>query len=210
MDGQAIHVLFDTGATHSFVVPAIAERMSAHKTPEKSTLRVHTPGGQVLESRGVLPKVPVMVEGVEMPVSLIVIPMQGYEVILGMDWLSQHRATLDYRRGRIHFDRSQGEVTYQGVRQVKGLSVISAMRAERMLLKGCDAYLATISVVEVGQKVQLQDIPVVREFEDVFQELQGLPSARGELFEIELEPKTAPIAKAPYRMAPTEMAELTK
>ena len=61
----------------------------------------------------------------------------------------------------------------------------------------------------VGQ-VAVSDIWVVHEFEDVFQSLQGLPPSRSDPFTIELESGTAPLSKAPYRMAPAEMAELKK
>jgi len=61
----------------------------------------------------------------------------------------------------------------------------------------------------VGQ-VAVSDIRVIQEFEDVFQSLQGLPPSRSDPFTIELEPGTTPLSKAPYRMAPAEMAELKK
>lgn len=51
---------------------------------------------------------------------------------------------------------------------------------------------------------------MVQEFEDVFQALTKLPPPRSNPFAINLEPSAAPIAKAPYRMAPAELAELKK
>ena len=55
-----------------------------------------------------------------------------------------------------------------------------------------------------------EGIPLVREFQDVFGALQGIPPDRAGPFIIELEPGTAPLSKSPYRMAPAEMAELKK
>nr|GFC47334.1 hypothetical protein [Tanacetum cinerariifolium] len=56
----------------------------------------------------------------------------------------------------------------------------------------------------------LEDIPVVREFPDVFpEELPGLPPVRQVEFQIELIPRTAPVARAPYILAPSEMQELS-
>ncbi|KAL1217934.1 RNA-directed DNA polymerase-like protein [Cardamine amara subsp. amara] len=60
------------------------------------------------------------------------------------------------------------------------------------------------------REVKVPDIRVVRDFRDVFRSLQGLPPSRSDPFTIELEPGTAPISKAAYRMAPAEMAELKK
>ena len=74
-----------------------------------------------------------------------------------------------------------------------------------MIEKGCEAYLVTISMPESVGQVAVSDIR-----EDVFQSLQGLPPSRSDPFTIELEPGTAPLSKAPYRMAPAEMVELKK
>ncbi|KAL5548820.1 hypothetical protein UlMin_004051 [Ulmus minor] len=59
------------------------------------------------------------------------------------------------------------------------------------------------------EKVELEDVPVVNEFEEVFpEELPGIPPDREVTFKIELVPGTSPISKAPYRMAPMELKEL--
>ncbi|GJW71319.1 hypothetical protein Tco_0128236 [Tanacetum coccineum] len=60
-------------------------------------------------------------------------------------------------------------------------------------------------------KKQLEDIPVVREFLEVFPEdLPGLPSIRQVEFQIDLIPGAAPVARAPYRLAPSEMQEIIR
>ena len=57
--------------------------------------------------------------------------------------------------------------------------------------------------------MNLDDIPVIKEFLDVFLEaLLGLPPEREVDLSIEVVHRTTPISKAPYRMAPTELKEL--
>ena len=87
-------------------------------------------------------------------------------------------------------------------------SIMTAMKASKMLLKSYQGYLAyAIEVRDSGSR--LEDIPVVREFLDVFPEdLPGIPLDREIAFQIELAPRTEPISKAPYRMAPLELKEL--
>ncbi|KAA0025864.1 Retrotransposon protein [Cucumis melo var. makuwa] len=89
-----------------------------------------------------------------------------------------------------------------------GLEVISAMKASKLLSQGTWGILA--SVVDTREpEVSLSSKPVVREYPDVFlDELPGLPPSREIDFAIELEPNTAPISRASYRMAPTELKEL--
>lgn len=68
---------------------------------------------------------------------------------------------------------------------------------------------ATISIVYQTAVEGLKDIPVVREFPDVFPEdLPVMPSDRDIEFKIELQPGTTPIYRRPYKMAPKELAEL--
>ncbi|KAL5553282.1 hypothetical protein UlMin_040683 [Ulmus minor] len=87
--------------------------------------------------------------------------------------------------------------------------MISSMRAKKLLTSGCMGYLATIVDKSVEAKGNVEDVPIVRDFVDVFpEELPGLPPDREIQFEIELLPGTAPISKAPYRMAPAELKEL--
>ncbi|KAL4028493.1 hypothetical protein IC575_011690 [Cucumis melo] len=86
--------------------------------------------------------------------------------------------------------------------------VISAMKASKLLSHGTWGILA--NVVDMAEpEVSLSSEPVVREYPDVFpDELPGLPPPREVDFAIELEPGTAPISRAPYRMAPAELKEL--
>ncbi|KAJ8773598.1 hypothetical protein K2173_005844 [Erythroxylum novogranatense] len=82
------------------------------------------------------------------------------------------------------------------------------MAAERMMSKGCEAYLAYVLDTKADGG-RLEDIPIVREFPDVFpEELPGLPPPREIEFSVELLPGTTPISIPPYRMAPAELKEL--
>ncbi|GJS99553.1 putative nucleotidyltransferase, ribonuclease H [Tanacetum coccineum] len=79
--------------------------------------------------------------------------------------------------------------------------------------KGCPLFLAQITVKEDKDKSkekQLEDVPTVRDFPEVFPEdLPGLPPTRQVEFQIDLVPGAAPVARAPYRLAPSEMEELS-
>ena len=81
-------------------------------------------------------------------------------------------------------------------------SVISAMQARRFLRKGCETFLALILNSKRGQ-VDVEKIPVVREFPNVFpEELLGIPPEREVDLSIEIVPGTTPLSRPPYRMAP--------
>nr|GEU90410.1 hypothetical protein [Tanacetum cinerariifolium] len=62
-----------------------------------------------------------------------------------------------------------------------------------------------------SEKKRLEDVPIVRNFPEVFlEELPGLPPNRPVEFQIDLVPSAAPVARAPYRLAPSEMKELAE
>ena len=100
------------------------------------------------------------------------------------------------------------EISFCGVRKILSSSMMFVMMAGKMLRKSYPGYLAY--AVEVrDDDMRLEDIPVVREFPDVFpDDLPGLPPDREIDFQIELAPGTKPISRAPYRMASAELKEL--
>ena len=131
--------------------------------------------------------------------------MRDFDVVLCIDWLSLHRATLDCYKKEVKLHRPRKlEVKFRGIRRELSSSMISALVAQTMLRKGCQGYLAY--VVEIGEEgILVDEIPVVREFPD---DIAGLPLEREVEFSIDLIPGTEPISIPPYRMAPTELREL--
>ena len=100
------------------------------------------------------------------------------------------------------------EVKFRGIRREVFSSMISAMAAQRMLCKGCQGYLAYV-VVTGNEGILVNEIPVVREFPDVFPyDITGLPPNREVEFTIDFLLRTEPIFIPPYRMAPAELREL--
>ncbi|GJY95812.1 hypothetical protein Tco_0512173 [Tanacetum coccineum] len=93
------------------------------------------------------------------------------------------------------------------------LNIISCTKTQKYIEKGCQVYLAqgtTKKVEDKSEERRLEDVPIVREFPEVFPEdLPGLPPARQVEFQIDLVPGAAPVARAPYRLAPAEMQELS-
>ncbi|GKD49011.1 putative reverse transcriptase domain-containing protein, partial [Tanacetum coccineum] len=91
-------------------------------------------------------------------------------------------------------------------------------KAQDYLSKGCDVFLAHVTTKEAKDKSegkQLEDVPIVIDFPEVFPEvfpedLPGIPPARQVEFQIALVPGVAPVARVPYRLAPSEMKELAE
>ena len=197
------YVLIDPGATHSFISAKFIAQVNIEIQPIDCSMVVSLPTGDSLIADRVYMGCKVIIEGHEFRANLVLLDIQDFDVILGMDWLSRHHTTMDWFRKEVKFCRpGEPEITFCGVRKILSSSMMSVMMAGKMLQKSYPGYQAY--VVEVREDdVRLEDIPVVREVLDVFpDDLPGLPLDREIDFQIELAPRTEPISRAPYKMAP--------
>ena len=202
-------VLFDPGATHSFV--SLAFGCFSDKPPEslKYVMSVATPMGDSVIIQQVYKACQISMGEREFVVDLLPLEMCDFDVILGMDWLAAYHAVVNCFTKEVMFNiPGQAEFSFGGKQSVMSQGLINATKATRLLEKGCEGFLAY--VVKGGEtELCVENIPVVSEFRDVFPEdLPGLPPEREIEFGIELVPGTSPISLAPYRMTPIELKEL--
>ena len=142
-------------------------------------LLITSPLGHSVRVNRVYKNCPLLVRDREFSVNLIALPFHEFDLILGMDWLSKHRAIVDCDKKIVLLKCSDlSEVTVQGIRSESIPKVISTMEARRFLRKGCETFLALILDSKKGQ-VNFKNIPVIKEFLDVFpEELPGVPPER--------------------------------
>ncbi|GJV13164.1 putative reverse transcriptase domain-containing protein [Tanacetum coccineum] len=107
------------------------------------------------------------------------IKLGSFDVVIGMEWLSKYHAKILYDEKVIHIP----------------------INDETLIIRVME---------KKSNKKRLEDIPVVKEFPDIFPEdLPCLPPVRQVEFKIDLIPRAAPVARTPYRLAPSEMQELS-
>ena len=137
--------------------------------------------------------------------------MIDFDVILGIDLLAQHYATLNCREKEVIFRIPNDEkFRFRGIKSSMPQNLISAITARKMLRRGCQGYLAIVRDTK-ADKGAVKNLPMVREFLDVFpEELPGLPPEREIELCIDVVPSTYPISMPPYRMAPTKLKELNE
>ena len=139
------YTLVDPGATHSFASKPFLDRFQIETQPLEGRMRVSLPVGDPLLVDRVVRESRVLIEGQEFPADLVALDMRDFDVVLGMDWLSRHRATLDCYRKEVKLNRpGKLEVMFRGLRRELSSCMISAMTAQRMLRKGCQGYLAYV------------------------------------------------------------------
>ena len=204
-----MHALIDLGSTHLYVcIEHVFDKITAVEQLAYD-MHVTSPVGHSVSMNSIYRNFPIVIQAREFLDDLIALPFREFDLILGMDWLSKHRAIVDCGQKTVVLRCSnQSEVIVQGIRSGVMSNVISTMQDRRLMRKGCEAFLALILDSKRGQ-VDMEKIPVVRGFSDVFlKELPGIPLEREVDLSIEIVPRTTPMSRAPYRMAPTELKEL--
>ena len=119
----------------------------------------------------------------ELFANLIMLDMDEYEIILGMDWLSKCHAKIDCRKKIVIFHPPDiDQFIFMGIHISSRFPWILAMNPQRLLDRGCTSYLASIIDVSVEQKLKPEDMQMVQDFLDMFPEdLLGLPPKRERL-----------------------------
>ncbi|KAK9214238.1 hypothetical protein WN944_006226 [Citrus x changshan-huyou] len=168
----------------------------AHATPNVVT--VATPVGNSLSAESVFQDCAVKLGNKDMVPDLILLDINDFNAILGMEWLANYCTTVDCFWKEVTFRKSgESDIIFYREQRILHSSVISAISAKRLLRKYCFAYLAHVIDSRVSN-VKLEDIPVVKEFLDVFpDDLPSLPPDRDVEFTIDLVPGTTPISMAP-------------
>ena len=196
------YALVDPGGAHSFISVPFTERHQIESQPIDGCMVVFVPNGDTMISERIVLGSRLVIQNKDFPEDLIVLGIHDFDIVLGMDWLSKNRETLDcYKKEARLVRQKEPGVIFRGIRREIAPSLINAMTASKILRKGCQGYLAFI-VDRRQEGTWLEDIPIVKEFPDVFpDDISGLPPDRAIEFVIELIPGTEPISNPPYIMA---------
>ncbi|XP_052723888.1 uncharacterized protein LOC108343993 [Vigna angularis] len=202
--GKPCVVLYDSGATHSFISKACVEKLGLVESELQFDLVVSTPAAGGIKTSTACVRCPIEVEGRRYKVNLICLPLQDLEVILGMDWLATNRILIDCGKKELVFPGEEEEELSLDRGQLK-----------EDIMEGASCFLImTYEDNEVERSSNDESSggrTVVDDFPDVFpDEVPGLPPIREVEFTIDLVTTAAPISVQPYRMAPAELVELKR
>ncbi|GJW13325.1 putative reverse transcriptase domain-containing protein [Tanacetum coccineum] len=183
-------VLFDSGADFSFISIEFASMLNVKPRIVEPGYVIEIADGKRVEVNRVICDCKLELGNTLFTIDLIPLGHGSFDVIVGMDWLSRNKAVIVCHEKVVEIPLESGE----------------ALRVHRERALGLDKTLMNANVGEP----KMNEIPVVREFSDVFlEDLLGLPPQRQVEFRIELVAGATPVAKSPYRLAPSEMQELS-
>ncbi|GJY72513.1 putative reverse transcriptase domain-containing protein, partial [Tanacetum coccineum] len=188
-------ILFDTGVDRSFISTAFSSLFDIASTLLENSYDVELADGKIVGIDTIIRGCTLNFLNHPFNIDLMPVELGSFDVIIGMDWLRRCHVVIicDERLVRIPY----------------GNETLIFCADER-----CQIFLAQISAKKEEDKSggkQLKDVLIVRDFPEVFPEdLLGLPPARPVEFQIDLIPGAAPVARAPYRLAPSKMKELSE
>ncbi|GJS24707.1 putative reverse transcriptase domain-containing protein [Tanacetum coccineum] len=202
-------VLFDSGADKSFVSISLASMLNIPPITLDTTYDIEMADGNLVGTNTVIQGCTLILLNQPFEIDLMPIKLGSFDVVIGMDWLSKYHARIICDEKVIHIPIDGETLIIRGDRSKTRLSLISCIKTERYISRGYQVFIAQVMEKKSDEK-RLEDIPVVREFSEVFPEnLPGLPPVRQVEFQIDLIPGAAPVARAPYRLAPSKMQELS-
>ena len=127
------YILIDPGATHSFISVEFAANASIAPQLLDGAVVVSLPTGDSIVAETVYKSSKISIESQEFMADLIVLAISEFDVILGMDWLSKYRASVDCFRKEVRLCSPSGtEVIFRGVRKSLFASMVSVMKARKM------------------------------------------------------------------------------
>ncbi|GJW81348.1 putative reverse transcriptase domain-containing protein [Tanacetum coccineum] len=182
--------LFDSGADYSFISTTFIPLLRIEPSSLGFSYEIEIASGQLVEINKFIRGCKLEIERHTFDIDLILFGHRSFDVIVGMDWLSRHKAKIVCHEKVVRIPLPNGKI----------LRVLGEKPEEKM------KHLMSAKTKE--QK--LKDIVIVRNFPEVFpDELSGLPPSQEFEFRIDLIPRAMLVAKSLYRLAPSEMEELS-
>ncbi|GJW99905.1 putative reverse transcriptase domain-containing protein [Tanacetum coccineum] len=219
LNNRYASILFDTGALirSCFISTAFSSLIDIIPTTLDHGYDVELADGRIIWVNTLIRGCTLNFLNHPFNIDLMPVEMGSFDVIIGMDWLAKYHAVIvcDEKLVRVPFgDKTlifHGDGSNNG--HESRLNIISCTKTQKYLLEGCPIFLAHVTMKKAEDKSkekQLEEVPIVQDFPEVFPEdLPGIPPTRQVEFQIDLIPGAAPVARAPYRLAPSEMKELS-
>ncbi|GKC64610.1 putative reverse transcriptase domain-containing protein, partial [Tanacetum coccineum] len=210
-------ILFDTGADRSFVSTAFSSQIDITPTTLDHYYDAELADERIIGLNTIIRGCTLNFLNHPFIIDLMPVELGSFDIIIGMDWLAKYHAVIVCAKKIVRIPWGNEMLIVHGDSSDQGnetrLNIISCTKMQKYMLKGCQVFLAHVTTKETeykSEEKQLEDVPIVRDFPKVFPEdLPGLPPTRQVEFQIDLILGAAPVVRAPYRLAPSEMKELS-
>nr|GEY73407.1 putative reverse transcriptase domain-containing protein [Tanacetum cinerariifolium] len=210
LNNRYARVLFYSGSDKIFVNINFSHLIDIEPFKVDHSYEVELADGRVVSTNTILRGCTLNLVNHLFEIELMPIELGTFDVIIRMDWLILHDVVIVCGKKEVHVPLKKRMLAVKGYDCVPRLKVVSCMKVKKYVDRGSYLFVAQVIKKEPAER-RLEDVPIICKFPDVFlEDLPGLPPPRQVEFEIELVPGAALVARAPYRLAPSEMKELAK
>lgn len=213
---QVLIVLVDSGSSHSFINSALCHRLHLLSEPIPPT-SVRVANGEVLVCDAKISQFDWWVQGHQFSFPVRVLPMGGYDLVLGMDWLTQYSPmTCDWAAKWLQFSYQGSLIKLQGIQSSSDLTTPQEATPEQVVkwTKGNDVWAIAVLEQSGGVTIPVSEFPEIQsllsEFESVFQNVSDLPPHRALDHAIPLLPNAIPVNSRPYSYSPAQKDEIER
>nr|GFA46105.1 putative reverse transcriptase domain-containing protein [Tanacetum cinerariifolium] len=193
LNNRYASVLFDTGTDRSFVSTTYSTQINILPSTLDHCYDIKLVDGRIIRLNTILKGCTLNLLNHLFNIDLMLVELGSFDAIIGMDWLAKYQAVIVCAEKIVRIPWGNETLILHGDGSNQGnatrLSIISCTKTEKCMMKGFPIFLAHITTKE---------------------ELPGLPPTRPVEFQIDLVPGATPVARAPYRLAPSEMKELAE
>nr|GEX05122.1 putative reverse transcriptase domain-containing protein [Tanacetum cinerariifolium] len=183
LNNRYAFVLFDLGSDRSFVDTRFSFMLNINPVKIGASYKIELADGRVVSTNIILKGYTLNLVNHIFEIDLMSIKLGMFDVIIGMDWLVKHDAAI-----------------------VCGEKVVRILYGNKLLIVKSDKGVSRLKFISCIKA----HVPVIHDFPEVFpEEFPRLPPPRKIDFQIDLVLGAAPVARAPYRLAPSEMRELS-
>nr|GEZ57106.1 hypothetical protein [Tanacetum cinerariifolium] len=192
LNNRYASILFDTSADRSFISIAFSSLVNIDPTSLGISYDVELADGKIVGIDTIIRGCTINFRNHPFNIDLMPVELGSFDVIIGMDWLRRCDVVIVCDEKLVQIPYGDETLTFHGNEsnneRESQLTVISCSKAQRYMAKGCQTFMAQISAKKEEDKSegkQLEDVPI-----------------------IDLISRAAPVARAPYRLAPSEKKEL--
>ncbi|GJX45814.1 putative reverse transcriptase domain-containing protein, partial [Tanacetum coccineum] len=197
LNNRYARVLFDSGSDKSFINSGFSHLIDIKLVRLNISYEVELADGELVSTNTILRGCTLNLLNQMFEVNLMPIELGTFDVIISMDWLVKHDALIVCGKKEVHIPVKGKMLVVKGNCDVSRLKVVSCIKARKYIERGYQLFVA--------------HVPIIRDFPEVFpDDLPGLPPPQQVEFRIELVLGAALVARAPYRLAPSEMKELSE
>ncbi|GKD02012.1 putative reverse transcriptase domain-containing protein [Tanacetum coccineum] len=205
LNNRYARVLFDSGSDKSFVNTIFSHLIDIDPVRQNTSYEVELVDGRIVSTNTVIKGCILNLVDHLFEIDLMPTELGTFDVIIKMDWIVERDAVIVCGKKVVYIPIKDKMMVVKGDRGASRLKVISCIKAIKYKERGSQLFLAQVTEKEPTKK-HLQDVPVIHDFPKVFlDDLPGLPPPRQMEFKINLVPGATPVARAPYRLAPSKM-----